>query len=492
MRLKTKLFLGIFLIAFLASGATGSFFYYQAKTALLESIRQQLKATAKIAALLVDGDMLESLTEQKHMATAEYQAIQDLMGVIAQSNAEYLFAYTMRLDHGIVRFVVDSPAHDDDGDGVISEDELPEPLGAIYPDPPDELLQGFVRPSSDQKPHTDQWATTMSGYAPIHNRAGQAVDLIGIDMSLDRVDSKLTAIRQAGLASLGLAALVAMLMGWYFSLRIFSPLAKLERALTRVAKGDYAHLLDERGRDEISAFAKSYNDMVRELKEKAWMKASLGKVLGPQAAAHLLQHRLQLGGEMREATILVCDLRGFSRLSEKLPPKLLVGLINDYFTAMVEVIQKNKGMVDKFVGDMVLAVFGHPVPLENARKAALTAARELIHRCDALNDSLQLSSDLHLENSVGLHCGPVLAGTIGSPERMEYTVMGLTVNVAVRMEKMTRELGVRLAASGEFVQHLDQNHGLIHAGSQPLPGMRLAMDVYVVENDVKKADEQAI
>ncbi|SDB60457.1 adenylate cyclase [Desulfonatronum thiosulfatophilum] len=485
MRLSVKLFFGILLIAFMASGATGSYFYFQAKNALLDSIRQQLKATAKMASMLVDGDVLQQLTHPSQMTSPEYFAIQDLMGAIAQSNEEYLYAYTMRLENGQVRFIVDSPAHDDDGDGVFSDDELPEPLGALYPDPPEELIHGFVRPSSDQHPHHDQWGTTMSGYAPILNGSGQPIGLIGIDMSIDRVESKLASIRRAGLVSLGIALLVAVLMGWYFSRRIFQPLVAMQHALARVGEGDYSIQLDESGRDEIAASAKTYNAMARELQEKALMKASLGKVLNTRAMQHLLANRLKLGGEIYPVTVLVCDLRGFSRLSQKLPPKLLVGLLNDYFTVMVEIIQKHGGMVDKFVGDMVLAVFGHPVPLEEEQQAALKAAREMIARCDALNQELHLGHDLLLENSVGLDSGTVLAGNIGSPERMEYTVIGHAVNVAARVERLTRVLDVRLAVSTDFIAAHGDGHNLTNIGPRSLPGMDLTMEVYVEEKEKK-------
>lgn len=485
MKLRLKLFLGILFIAFIASGATGSYFYVQAKNAMLDSIRQQLMATAKMASLLVHGDVLQTLTRPEQMTSSEYLEIQDLMGVIAQSNSEYLFAYTMRLDHGLVRFIVDSPPHDDDGDGIISEDEMPEPLGAIYPDPPDAMLEGFVRASGDPRPHTDQWATTMSGYAPIFNSTGQAVGLIGIDMSLNRVQAKLSAIRQAGLISLLIATSMAIFMGWRMSRRIFQPLAQLQDALVGIGKGDYSRRLNIQGNDEISVSARNFNKMAAELQEKNWMKSTLGKMVGKEIAQQITENRLQLGGEIQSATILVCDLRGFSLLSEKLPPKLLVGLINDYFTAMVDIVQQYGGIVDKFVGDMILAVFGHPVPLEHEQQCALDAARKMLAKCDELNITLHLGEDLHLENSIALHTGPVLAGIIGSPDRMEYTIMGQPVNMAVRLERLTRDLHVRLAASADFVNDLDgkdgmsSEHNLVHVGKQKLPGMHHVIDVYV-------------
>lgn len=489
MRLKSKLLLGIFLIAFLASGATGSYFYFHAKNALLDSIRQQLRATAKMAALLVDGDVLQNLTAKEHMATADYARIQKLMGVIAQSDEEYLYAYTMRLDRDVVRFIVDAPAADDDGDGRINEHEMPEPVGAVYADPPPELLQGFVHPSSDRHPYEDLWGVTMSGYAPVHNSQGQVVGLIGIDMSLKRIDEKLTAVRRSGFLSLALAASLALLMGLYFSRTIFSPLVLLQKAMHKVGQGDYSQHLEIRGRDEIASFYRSFNTMAAELREKNLIKSSLGKVVGKETLDKILASPLRLGGEIVTATIMVCDLRGFSLLSEKLPPKLLVGLINDYFTAMVEIVQRHGGIVDKFVGDMMLAVFGHPAPLKQDREAALAAAREMIDKCDELNSRLHLNADLRLENSVALHSGPVLAGNIGSPDRMEYTVMGHHVNVAVRLEKLTRELNVRLAASREFVEGLAADHALRPAGRRNLPGLRCAMEIFVAE-DVQRGGRE--
>ncbi|TVR01550.1 MAG: HAMP domain-containing protein [Desulfovibrionales bacterium] len=485
MRLSVKLFLGILLIAVLASGATGSFFYYQARSAMVESVRDQLLSTAKIAAMLVNGDDLKTLTRPEQMQSPSYQSIQELMGIIAQTSTEYLFAYTMRLENGRVRFIVDSPAHDDDGDGIISEDELPEPIGALYPNPTREMLHGFVRPTVERRPHLDQWGKTISGYAPIHDSSGRPVGLIGIDMSVTILEEKLAAIRQAGLISLGIALIVAISMGWYFSRSIFRPLAMLQHALVKVGKGDYTQRLDESGTGELAASARSYNIMVSELREKALMKSSLGKVLGAQAMQHLLDNQLELGGNMHQATLLVCDLRGFSRLCQRLPPKLLVSLLNDYLTAMVEVIQRHGGIVDKFVGDMVLAVFGHPVPLKQEQHAALSAAKDMITRCDALNEHLPLDSDLRLHNSIGLHCGPVLAGNIGSPERMEYTVMGHSVNVASRIERLTRALDVRVAASADFIHAHGLGHGLEAAGDVELPGMDTRLAMYVLRTSPK-------
>ncbi|MFP4109358.1 MAG: hypothetical protein ACLFT1_09825, partial [Desulfonatronovibrio sp.] len=136
MRLSLKIFILMFTVAFTISGATGSFFYFQSKGAMLDAVRDQLQTAAKAFAETISGDDLETLTRPEHADTAEYKKIQKILHNITQTNTDFLFAYTMRMQDGEVVFVVDSPPSDDSGDGIISEDEMSEPVGTVYPNPP--------------------------------------------------------------------------------------------------------------------------------------------------------------------------------------------------------------------------------------------------------------------------------------------------------------------------------------------------------------------
>ncbi len=484
MRLFTKLVIGIAGIAFLASGATGSYFYFQAKNALYKSLRQELIAAASIAAKLVDGDKLQHLKSPEQSKSKSYKQIQSLMGKIAQSNSEFLYAYTMRLENGKVKFIVDSPPSDDDGDGQIGPNEMPAPIGEEYKNPPDSLLNGFVEPSADSKPWHDKWGWTISGYAPIYNSQGQSVALLGIDMSADRIGQKLFLIQQAGIISLGISLILALGLTFYFSRQVLQPLKKLEGGLHRVIQGDYNVRLDYKIRDELGKVIDYFNKMVSEIREKELLKSSFGKIVDKDIMQHLLKKKLQLGGEVIEVSILFCDLRGFTRLSTKLPPSLLVSLLNEYFTSMVQIVEKYDGVVDKFIGDSLMAVFGHPKQLDNANDQALSASIEMLKECEAMNERLHLDSDFTLINSIGLHKGHVLAGNIGSPERMEYTFIGDTVNVASRLEEKTRQLGTRLAMSGSFYEQLtNQKENLFSVGDQTLSGREEALLVYILRNE---------
>lgn len=482
MSVRVKLMLGIMGIAFLASGATGSYFYWKAKGAMLTTIKQELKSAAVIGAGFVEGDRVLKLKSPKQHTTQDYKDLQGFMGNLAQSTPEFLYAYIMRINDGQVEFVVDSPPSDDDGDGRISEDEMPAPIGEPYPDPPHDLLQGFVTPSVDRSPWKDKWGWTMSGYAPIISSSGQQVGLLGVDMSANRIRDKLSDIRRAGLISLGLALSLALILTWALSRQILHPIHVLQDAMQGVAAGNLGQNLPIVRKDEFGRLMHLFNHMIQGLREKELLKRSLGKVMDRAVMDRLLADELNLGGEVVEVSILFCDLRNFTALSSKLPPHLLVSLLNEYFTVMVREVESMGGMVDKFVGDSLMAVFEHPAGRGSDPEAALEAALAMLEECDRFNTKRRLEGEFVLINSIGLHRGAVVAGNIGSPERMEYTCIGDAVNVAARLEKCTRELDTRLAVSEEFRSRLPHSAHLFRSGREvQLKGREQPVQICVLD-----------
>lgn len=483
MKLRTKLFLGIFGIAFLVSGATGSYFYTQSCEAVMHTLQQELMSTSRSAARLIDGEIIDGLNTPEQAGSPAYKKVQKVLRAVVDSNPDFLYAYTMRLINGEVRFVVDSPPSDDDGDGTISDDELPADIGEPYDDPAPSLLQGFLQPSADEEPYEDEWGWSLSGYAPIFDRSGRSVGLLGIDMSITQVANKLKKIKEAGILSLALTTLLACILTFFFSRKVVKPVKSLQTAFRRVAAGDYNVVLEPASKDEIGDLVNRFNLLVGELKEKALMKSNFGKIVPPEIVERMLASDFTRESEVVRVTVLFCDLRGFTAMSENLPPSMLVGLLNQYFTAMVEIIESHGGMVDKFVGDKVMAVFGHPAPLANEQQAALDAAREMLAKCDQLNEQLCLTGDFKLVNSIGVHTGPVLAGIIGSPDRSEYTVIGDSVNVAARLETKTRQLATRLVLSRDVTKGLASlPPDLVPKGKQTIRGRRDPIEILALED----------
>jgi adenylate cyclase len=157
--------------------------------------------------------------------------------------------------------------------------------------------------------------------------------------------------------------------------------------------------------------------------------------------------RLELGGVKDQATILLSDLRDFTRLCEDRDPAEVVALLNEYFTAMAGVIWEHGGTIDKFIGDAILAVYGVPVPQEEHVFQAVESALAMHHALARLNREHARRGVPVLRMGIALHTGPVLAGNVGAPERMEYTVMGDSVNVTARIGELNKQYGTELLLS---------------------------------------------
>ena len=217
-------------------------------------------------------------------------------------------------------------------------------------------------------------------------------------------------------------------------------------ALDAVKGGRFDVRVPVVSRDEFSEIADGTNGMIEGLREKEKYRSILGMVVSPTVAKRILAREGMLGGDSVTATILFSDLRDYTSVSEKLSPERMVTLLNEYFTMVNRVIEKNGGFVNKYIGDAVMAIFGLDEPAgscEQAVRAALEIRVELL----VLNKRLAERGFPMIENGIGIHHGPVIAGVIGAKERVEFTVIGDTVNTASRLESLTKNLSSFVATS---------------------------------------------
>lgn len=215
--------------------------------------------------------------------------------------------------------------------------------------------------------------------------------------------------------------------------------------LTLVNEGDLDGYVPVVSRDEFAQIAHHTNTMIDGLREKRHIQNVFGKVVSPDVASQLLSQKegeLKLGGERRELVILLSDIRNFTSMTEQYEPEHMVKGLNRYFSDMVEIIHRENGIVDKFIGDGILAVFGltdeHDGPAE-----AVRSALDMMKKCMLNNEQYGLP----IKMGIGIHSGEVIIGNIGSEERLEYTVIGDAVNVAARIEGITKDLDVPLLIS---------------------------------------------
>jgi class 3 adenylate cyclase len=184
--------------------------------------------------------------------------------------------------------------------------------------------------------------------------------------------------------------------------------------------------------------------------------------------------------EIRTVTVLFTDLRDFTSLSESIPPKDLMELLNRHFAVLVPVVHRHGGTVNKFVGDALMATFGAPVPLDGHARAAVSAAVEMLRAMETLNAELGPKGQPTLRMGIGIATGPVVVGSLGDPERAEYAVLGDTVNTAARLEGLNKEMGTQILASQATAESVGQGLALRDVGRARVKGKASEVHVFTV------------
>ncbi len=208
------------------------------------------------------------------------------------------------------------------------------------------------------------------------------------------------------------------------------------------------------------------------------LRAAFGQYVSPQVMDQVLRRGAALGGEVRRVTVLMSDLRGFTTISERLPPEQVTAMMNEYFTAMVDVILAHRGLVQDFIGDAIMAVYGAPLDdPEHCWHAARSAVR--MHAAlEGLNRKWQAEGRGPLAMGVAVHTGVAFAGTLGAPRKKKYAVLGDTVNVTSRMEGLNRDLGTGILISGAALAVLRDRVVVRDRGRVTVKGRREPIDVH--------------
>jgi len=214
------------------------------------------------------------------------------------------------------------------------------------------------------------------------------------------------------------------------------PIYRLMDATDAVAQGDFSVSVPVTTRDELGVLTESFNRMARSLREKEMIKRAFTRYVAREVVEEVLKdpEHAMLTGERREVTVLFCDIRGFTSLSERLTPEQVVSLLNEFYTLMIETVFKHDGTLDKFLGDAVMAVFGAPIGYPDHAARAVKTALDMRKAIAALGARRRAMRQDAFEVGIGVSLGEVVAGTVGTEERMEYTVIGDSVNVASRLQ----------------------------------------------------------
>ena len=273
---------------------------------------------------------------------------------------------------------------------------------------------------------------------------------------------------------------VGIWLTFLVSNNLTGPLRKIIHVLQGVRKGNFDGLVRVTTNDEIGYTGDVINEMTKGLKEREFLKETFGKYVTEEVRDEILSGRVSLDGELREVTVLFSDLRDFTPLAERLPPKEVVKILNQYFREMEKAIRGHGGLVLQYIGDEIMAVFGAPVRLDDHPGMAVESALEMNRRLRTLNGALVEQGYPPLSHGIGIHTGEVVAANIGSPDRLSYTLMGDTVNLASRLQNLNKEMGTDVILSNTTKAKLAASLALKPLPPQRVKGKSQSVEVYTL------------
>ena len=236
---------------------------------------------------------------------------------------------------------------------------------------------------------------------------------------------------------------------------IIQPINNMLKVIEQVKGNDFTPRVSVISNDEIGVLGDTGNTMIRGLADRKHIRDIFGRYATPEIRDHILSGNIPVDGELRTATLLFSDLRGFTAYVEENPPQEVIRSMRAYFTAMQKAIRQHNGLVLQYVGDEIEAVFGVPIEQPGHADRAVHAAMEMRKSLDDAERSKGRPGETAPSHGIGICTGQVLAGITGSENRQSYTLIGSTVNLASRIEELTKTVGCDILISQETVAGLD-------------------------------------
>jgi class 3 adenylate cyclase/HAMP domain-containing protein len=313
------------------------------------------------------------------------------------------------------------------------------------------LGQAMVRGASGFVPLTDFYSGKPSWlfYAPLPSTGWS----LGVIIPENELFAEVHSLSKKifGIILLGLAFLAVVIVA--ISENIARPLRKLARQTAVIAQGDFNATVPETGAREVAHLAHSFNEMGQQLtdyiEKRDFIRDTFGRYVTHEVVKKLLENReaLEMGGETRELSILMSDLRGFTALTADMHPEQVITFLNRYLGKMIEILMDHRAVIDEILGDGILAFFGAPEPLEDHPTRAVACALAMQSAMEEINRLNAAEGLPHLQMGIAVNTGLVVVGNIGSEKRAKYSVVGSQVNFTGRMESYSVGGQVLISAS---------------------------------------------
>jgi class 3 adenylate cyclase len=407
---------------------------------LEEVVSAKLLNLARTGVLLIDPAAHAEAQQTLDQASAAYQRVRAALRSIRKSSELTTPIYTLT-DY--------DPATQRARVVVVSDTDAALQPGALLPIGPEaaQVLgwtfeDGFARSSpiywkwNAEHGKQEQW---MTAFAPIVDPTGQTLAVVTVEHQGALFSYWFDALFLAVVLACVGGGLVATAVGIWLAWRVTRPISALTSGMARVAGGDLSLVLPVRAHDETGLLTHRFNNMVEGLRQRDFIRNTFGRYVSPEVAKTLLEspEGLRFGGEKREITVLMSDLRGYTQFAERGDPARVMEILNDYLARMTDIIIEHGGTINEFIGDAIFAVYGAPIlHRDHAERAAASA----LAMQRAMAESNQVNAGRgwpRFEMGIGLNTGEAVVGNIGSEQRAKYAVVGAAVNLAARVEGCT-------------------------------------------------------
>ena len=282
------------------------------------------------------------------------------------------------------------------------------------------------------------------------------------------------------LIGIALFTLPGLLIARQVASSISRPVQRLVEFVRTVQGGDLSGRVAVEGKDEIGRLGGALNEMVKGLNERDRVKEIFGRYVATQVSDKILKGEVNLGGESRRVTILFSDIRNFTSMAEQMTPTQVVSFLNDYFSEMVEAVFGQGGVLDKFLGDGMMAVFGSMGDMPDHPRRAVLAALRMKAVLGKINGERGVAGKPPIAIGIGIHTDDVIVGNIGTRKRLEYTVVGDGVNTCSRVESLNKELGTTILVTQTTWEELKDEFVGRPMPDQALRGKKKSLALYEV------------
>jgi len=443
LKFRTKLLITFLVVGLLTNGISLGLLYYLSRKSLYDFYRAKLLSITATTAATINVDNLKAVQSGAGADTPAYQELRAFLRKVRDVNRRP-DTYMQRVftimrskqDPKVLLFCVDSEESLENHGHV----------GEVYRAGTREAIN-IEEIKVEESFVTDEFGTFLRAHAPVRDSGGNVVGTVVVAAGVDWVEAKLWPLAESAFLSLLLAIAITVPVVIVTSRRVSKPLGTLHDAVESIGQGKFDTRLNDSSKDEFGAVAKAVNTMAAGLSERERVKSAFARYVSHQVMDSILDSKTDIiAGDRRRISVLFCDIRGFTTISEGLPPEKVVQLLNEYFERMVEVVFRNNGTLDKFIGDGMMVIFGAPEDDPYQEEHAFIAAIEMQEELRGLAEKWK-PEGVNLRVGIGINSGPAIVGNIGSSRRMEYTAIGDTVNLASRLETATKELGVGILIS---------------------------------------------